>query len=135
MQNMGILARGDILVIYRTKDGDTPARFSAVATSVCVVEEYRNISSFRSELEFLNYCEPFSVFTHAELKKFWLKKYPMHVLRFSYNIAFHRRPIRGILIDEIGLDENEYWGFMPITTTQFRAIISKGGVDESLIVN
>lgn len=135
MKGMETLKRGDILLIYRTKDGERPARFSAVATSICVAEEYKNINSFSNEAEFIEYCKPFSVFRTDELKKFWQKKYPAHVIRFSYNIALNRRPIRGILIDEIGLDENEYWGFMPLTPAQFKAIIQRGEVDESLIVN
>lgn len=134
MEGTSSLSRGDLLVIYRTTDKLGPAHFRSVATSICVVEEYRPIQSFASREEFLNYCRPYSVFTEKELESFWTgKKYP-HVIRFVYNIAFKKRVTRGTMIEELGLDENAYWGFLPISHEQFISICRKALVDESLIV-
>jgi L-amino acid N-acyltransferase YncA len=135
MNGMENLKRGDILLIYRTSDGQGSANYRSVVTSICVVEEYRKINSFNSKDEFLNYCRPYSVFTEDELSDFWLrKKYP-HVLRFTYNVALKKRIIRGDLINEIGLDASAYWGFMQLHESQLLSIAEKGLVNESLIVN
>ncbi|MBB6095619.1 L-amino acid N-acyltransferase YncA [Povalibacter uvarum] len=135
MKGMDVLKAGDLLMIYRTNDGAGAAYYRSVATSICVVEEYRSIHSFRNENDFLSYCQSYSVFTDEELTSFWkYKKYP-HVIRFTYNIAMPRRVTRGELIDSVGLDANAYWGFMPITGNQLRAIADLGEVNESLIVD
>lgn len=135
MRGMEVLVRGDVLLIYRTSDNGGPARFRSVVTSVCVVEDYRNINSFSTEAEFIKYCEPYSVFSLAELKNFWAtKKYP-HVLRFSYNFALKKRITRHQLLTEFGFSESAYPGFMKISTKQLMDIVAAGGVDEGLVVN
>lgn len=127
--------RGDLLVIYRTSDIPGSARFRAVATSVCVVEEVRSIHEFSSLDEFLIYCERFSVFTKDELIRIYAqKKYP-YIIRFTYNIALPKRPTRGTLIDSVGLNEHDYWGFMELTNNQFENILGLGEVDESFVIN
>lgn len=134
MRGMENLQVGDILLIYRTSDDLGPAYYRSVATSICVVEEYRNIKSFRGEQEFLAYCQPYSVFTEEELRDFWLqKKYP-HVVRFTYNIALSKRVNRKALIEDVGLDEGLRWGFIPLTHRQLLNIAERGGVNESFIV-
>lgn len=135
MRGMDSLKSGDVLLIYRTEDGNGPARFRSVATSICVVEEYKNIASFTNKEQFLNYCRPYSVFTEEELEKFWqTQKYP-HVIRFTYNIALKKRVTRGTMIDDLGLLENSYWGFMPLSKNQLLSIAKKGQVNEGLVVD
>lgn len=135
MAGMSNLQRGDPLLIYRTSDGAGPAEYRSVATSICAVEEYRNISSFRSIEDFLEYCSPYSVFTENELREYWqTRRYP-HVLRFSYNIALNRRPTRQRLADEVGLSRSARWSLLPITSEQLQSIARLGEIDESLIVN
>ncbi len=135
MEGISSLTRGDALLIYRTSDQQGPAHFRSVATSICVVEEYRPIQSFASREEFLSYCRQYSVFTEAELASFWTKrKYP-HVIRFTYNIALKKRVTRGTMIEEIGLNADEYWGFLPLSREQFLGICRKGLIDESLIIH
>ncbi|WP_242164968.1 N-acetyltransferase [Lysobacter sp. M15] len=135
MRGMDVLQPRDVLLIYRTTDNQGPARYRSVATSLCVVEEYRSIHSFRSEDEFLIYCSPYSVFDEAELREFWRHKRYVHVVRFAYNIALKRRITRAELIDEVGLNSDVYWGFMPLTNAQVTEIANRGGVDARLIVN
>jgi len=135
MNGLEILRPGDILVIYRTSDGAGPAHYRSVATSVGVVEEYRSIHSFTSRDEFMRYCQPYSVFSDAELDQFWAhKKYP-HVFRFTYNAALKRRVTRGEMIEQFDLDPNAYWGFMRLTRDQFNSIAQAGQLDESIIIN
>jgi hypothetical protein len=134
MRGMENLQRGDVLLIYRTSDNRGPAHYRSVATSVCVLEEYRHIDSFESQNEFLQYCRPYSVFTEDELQSFWHRRRYPHVIRFTYNIALKKRVTRGVMIEELGFDAGAYWGFMPITRDQFLSVLAKGEVDESLIV-
>ncbi|TDY42231.1 hypothetical protein BX592_12240 [Paraburkholderia rhizosphaerae] len=124
-----------MLLIYRTTDGLGPAHHRSVATSVCVVEEARSIHSFASRDAFLGYCRPYSVFTEQELSRFWSNKRYPHIIRFTYNIALKKRITRGALIENFGLDANAYWGFLPLTHTQFINIIKSGGVHESLVIH
>jgi L-amino acid N-acyltransferase YncA len=134
MQGVQELRPGDVLLIYRTSDNQGPARYRSVATSICVVEEYRHISSFGSQEEFVNYCKPYSVFDERELADFWSRgRYPF-VFRFTYNIALPKRVTRGVMLDECGLDESKYFGILRLTPQQFHNIVSRGQVDESLIV-
>ena len=135
MGGMEVLMPGDNIVIYRTSDEPGRARFRAVVTSVCVVEEYRNIDSFPDEASFVAYCDPYSIFTSAELSDLWrTKRYP-HVIRFTYNIALPRRLTRGHLLDTVGLEASAYWGFMRLTSQQFEKILEDSGVNENLVVN
>lgn len=134
MQGVQELRPGDVLLIYRTSDNQGPARYRSVATSVCVVEEYRHISSFASQDEFVTYCRPYSVFDEAELVDFWARRRYPYVFRFTYNIALPRRVTRGAMIDECGLDENAYFGILRLTPEQFHNIVSRGQINESLII-
>jgi hypothetical protein len=137
MEKTQVLKRGDTLLIYRTSDKQGPAYYRSVASSLCVVEEYKNINTFAVKEDFLNYCRPYSVFSEDELTKLWeTKKYP-YIIRFTYNIALKRKINRKALIEEIGLDAgaDSYWGFMPLTVEQVMNIARKGEIDESLIVH
>ncbi|HMO52371.1 MAG TPA: N-acetyltransferase [Kiritimatiellia bacterium] len=135
MKGMENLQPGDVLLIYRTSDNEGPAHYRSVATSICVVEEYRNINSFSSRDEFIRYCAPYSVFSESELNEFWTrKKYP-HVIRFTYNLALPKRVTRGKMIEDMGFNADDYWGFMKLSAPQFQAVIKAGGLNESLIVN
>lgn len=135
MRGVENLRRGDVLVVYRTSDGQGSARFRSVATSLCVVEECRDIGSFGSREEFLAYCRPYSVFTDQELIDLWQRRSYPKIVRFTYNIAFGRRPNRGRLIDEVGLSEDAYWGFLQLTHAQLKHIATLGEVNESLVVD
>lgn len=125
----------DIILIYRTSDNQGPAYYRSVATSLCVVETVRNIHSFVTEKEFLDYCSRYSVFTESELKSFYrTKKYP-YIISFTYNLALPKRLNRAKLISDIGLNPQAYWGIMKLTNEQFNNIVKLGDVNESIIIN
>ncbi len=86
MDGMELLKRGDVIIIYRTSDVDGMAYYRSVATSICVIEEYRNLNTFCNKEEFSNYCRPYSVFTEPELETLWRTKKYKHVIRFMYNL-------------------------------------------------
>lgn len=130
---VSVLQPGDVLLIYRTGDSVAPARFRAVATSVCVVEEVRGKSSFGGFDEFYAYCKDYSVYSEKELMDYWSKR-TAYAIKMTYNLAMHKRITRGDLIDRFGLDETERWGFMRLTKQQFFNILEAGGIDASTIV-
>lgn len=133
MDGVENLKPNDILVIYRTSDGKGPAHYRSVATSICVVEETKNINQFPDEGSFLEYSYSYSIFTEQELKSFYtFKKYPK-IIKFLYNIALTKRVTRGQMMEDLGIDAS-YWGFFQLTDKQFAGIVEKGNVDESLII-
>ncbi len=127
------LERGDILVIYRTSDKKGPAWYRSVATSVCVVEECLPRDSFGSSADLIDYCRSYSVFSDNELEELYRQR-SLQVIRMTYNLAMKRRLTRQRLVEEVGLDTDEYWGFMELSDHEFRAITEVGEVDESLII-
>ncbi|EDB1503641.1 N-acetyltransferase, partial [Salmonella enterica] len=131
------MKRGDIIVIYRTGDGQGPAHYRAVASTLCVVESVKTIDDFRNEDSFVEYCLRFSVFSEEELRCFYKdKRYP-YVIRFSYNISLPKRPNRATLIDQVGLnDAREFrWSHFQLTDEQFFKIIELGRINESFIIH
>lgn len=135
MSGVESMKPNDIIIIYRTSDNQGPAYYRSVATSLCVVEKVRNIHSFVTEKEFLDYCARYSVFTESELKNFYkTKKYP-YIISFTYNLALPKRLNRAKLISEIGLNPQAYWGVMKLTNEQFNSVVKLGGVNESIIIN
>lgn len=135
MQGTDSLRRGDLLLIYRTGDGKGPAHYRAVATSICTVEDVRDIGSFISVDDLLSYCEPYSVFSEDELRDFWAnRKYPT-LIRFTYNAALTKRLTRGELIEQGVIDANAYAGFAQLTDDGFQTVLSRGGVHASLVVH
>jgi hypothetical protein len=135
MKGIEHLRRGDLLLIYRTGDGKGPAHYRAVATSICTVEEVRDISTFANVNELLKYCAPYSVFTEQELRGFWTnRKYPT-LIRFTYNAALKKRLTRADLIDHGVIDANAYAGFAQLTDEGFKTVVERGGIHASLVVH
>jgi hypothetical protein len=133
MEGVMQFQRGDVIVIYRTGDGNGAAEFRAVATSLCVVEDVHHISKYTSEADFLNYCGKFSVFSEKELKDIYRsKKYP-YIINFTYNVAFPKRPIRRSLADDAGLARNDYWGVMQLSDAQFNSIVDLSELDKKFL--
>lgn len=134
MKDVQKFHNGDILLIYRTSDGQGAARYRSVVTSICVVEEVLNINNFDTKDDFLGYCEPYSIFTVDELRSFYrTKKYPF-IIKMTYNVAFKKRVTNGQLIDEFGI-KPEYWGVFSVTNEKFKKIMRAGEVDESVIID
>lgn len=129
------LKKGDLLIIYRTKDDKaTNANYSSVATSVCVVEEYKHISDFTEE-EFIKYCKPHNAFKEEYLKECYKNKQYPKIIKMTYNISFKKRVILDTLRKIIIRDEKIYWGFVPLNDNEFKTILKAGEVNESIIIN
>lgn len=135
MKGIEQLRRSDLLVIYRTSDNAGPAHYRSVATSICTVEEVRDISSFATVETLLAYCAPYSVFTDQELRAFYSnRKYPT-LIRFTYNAALKKRLTRAELIEHNVIDANAYAGFATLTDAGFKVVVERGGINASLVVH
>lgn len=112
-----------------------PAHYRSVATSICTVEDVRDIGSFPTVDALLEYCAPYSVFTEQELRGFFAnRKYPT-LIRFTYNAALKKRLTRAELIEHGVVDSNAYAGFAAITDEGFNVVVERGGIRASLVVD
>lgn len=126
---------GDLVVIYRTAEAGKLAEYSAVATSICTVVEVFNINNFISLEDFLQYCGKGTIFTQDILIDFWnTKRYP-YIIKMLYNFPLERRIVRRDLIEQVGLDRNDYFGYLTLTDNQFKDILEIGEINESFIIN
>lgn len=133
MPDTARLQCGDLIAIYRTKDDKGSARYRSVITSVCQIEEVKTNNDFANVEDFLAYTNYYSIFDPEELKQ-WYQQKNYYVLKMTYNIALTKRVTNGYLVDELRMAPN-YWGFFQLTNEQFDAILKKGEVDESVIIN
>ena len=51
----------------------------------------------------------------------------------TYNGALKKRIVRHDLIEKIGLERNQYWGFFELTDEQFIKIAHRGDVAKLLL--
>ncbi len=133
MRGLASVRAGDLIVIYRSSDEQGRAFYRAVVTSVCTVIECRSSTSFGNFNEFYEYANQYSVFDESGLR-YWFNKPGCFVIKMLYNAAFLKRLTNGMLIERFGFNPADYWGFRQMTDEQFNAILSTGGVNESLII-
>ena len=119
------LKYGDIVIIYRTAEYGRSAEYSAVATSICVVEDIKRQDEFTS-------FEAYNMFNKADLQ-YWFDRGRCKLIKMTYNVAMKKRIVRHDLIEKIGLERNQYWGFFELTNEQFEKIADKGEVNKILI--
>ncbi len=135
MKNIEHIKKGDILVIYRTKEENKSAKYNSVLTSICTVEEYKNIKKYNTFDEFHRDISKYSVFKRQELIEFYnTKRYP-HIIKMVYNIALPKRIIRKDAIPLLDPNNKAYWGFLPIEDTTFIKLLKMGEVNENFIIN
>lgn len=127
MSDVKNLKYGDIVVLYRTGEDGKSAEYTAVATSICVVEDVKHQSEFKDFEEFYTYASRYSVFDKNDLF-YWYKKGDCKAIKMTYNVALEKRIVRHDLIESIGLDRNEYWGFFELSDREFIDIAVMGGV-------
>lgn len=134
MRGVQNIQPGDLVAIYRTKDGQS-AEYSSVATSICTVVEVVDMFSFRSLDDFLQYCGKGTIFTQRELIDFWNNKRYPYIVKMLYNAPLQKRIIRKDLIEQVGLNRDDYFGYLTLTDNQFYKILEMGEINESFIIN
>ncbi|EEL27606.1 hypothetical protein [Bacillus cereus] len=134
MKKAAWLKKGDVIVIYRTKDDLGPAEYRSVATSICVIDEVKTKYDFKNYQEYLSYCKKHSLFDEKQLNYLYGKD-NLVVLRMTYNLAMEKKLIRKTLIEQCGLERGDYWGIMRLNRNQFKKIVELGGISESFIID
>jgi hypothetical protein len=129
------MRRGDAIVIYRTTDGQGPAFYRSVATSICIVEEVKSKADFLDTDHFVSYAEPHSVFPIDQLRNQFETNNRLYITKMMYNVAFSKRVTRGRLLEEAQVSEQPRWDLRELTQDQLRAIIKMGNVDARIIVD
>ncbi|BBH48531.1 N-acetyltransferase [Pseudomonas sp. KU43P] len=129
------LKPGDIVAIYRTNDGKGKAYYRSVVSSLGVVEEVRQIKSFKNEAQFIKYTKPYSIFTIEQLKDYFTNKQKSYIIKFTYNAALKKRIIRKRLIEECLISTRTRWDFTQLTEKQLRWIAKEGEINESIIIH
>lgn len=131
MDQVENLKYGDIVVLYRTAEYGRSAEYSAVVTSICVVEDVKKQNEFSCFEDFYEYASKYSVFDKNDLH-YWYNRGGCKAIKMTYNGALKKRIVRHDLIEEIGLERNQYWGFFELTNEQFKKIALKGDVAKIL---
>lgn len=131
MEQVEKLKYGDVVVLYRTAEDGKHAEYSAVATSICVVESVKRQDEFGCFDDFYEYACKYSVFDKNDLHH-WYNRGGCKAIKMTYNAALKKRIVRHDLIEEIGLERNQYWGFFELTNNQFIKIAQKGEVAKIL---
>lgn len=135
MQDATNLIPGDIIVAYRTNDGQGPAHYRSVVTSICVVEEIKTRCNFGNFDDFFQYANSYSIFDRSDLQKMWSNKMkPLITIKMTYNIALTKRITKQILMEYLNISPS-YWGFFALSEEQFQGILSRGKIYENIIID
>ena len=132
--------KGDIILFYRTAEEGKPAKYSALITTIGIVQEV--IDNFTNEIDFIFKAGKRSVFNNEELKKWWnhnpqITPFLINFLHvYSLTTEQRSKLIRKRLL-ELGIltgEDNELRGLKEITIENFKTIIKKGGINESYFI-
>ena len=128
-----ILKHGDLIILYRTAEYGRSAEYSAVATSICVVDNVKGQSEFNSFDEFYDYASRYSVFNREDLR-YWYNRGGCKAVKMTYNIAMKKRIVRHDLIEKVGLSRHDYWGFLQVTDQQFAKIVQLSEINSNILI-
>ncbi|HFI0300983.1 TPA: hypothetical protein ACGOV0_000501, partial [Streptococcus suis] len=92
------------------------------------------IEDFNNYDDFETYCGKGTIFTKAELSKFWNQRYPKFIIKMIYNVSLNKRIIRRDLRDVVGINA-ERWTCVQLSQDQFCHILEMGEINESFIIN
>lgn len=132
--------KGDIILFYRTAEKGKSAKYSALITTIGIVQEV--IDNFTNEIDFILKAGKRSVFNNEELKKWWnhnpqIRPFLIHFLHvYSLTTQQRSKLIRKRLL-ELGIltgEDNELRGLKEITIQNFKTIVKEGGINESYFI-
>ena len=119
---------GDIILFYRMGDS-APKRYTSVLTTVGVVDCI--VRNFRTEDEFLLYCNNRTVFTKEALQDFWRgHRYNLSVVKFVFVKSFSKKVNLEFLWNNgIIAAPNGPRPFTKITNEQFETIMKESNTE------
>ena len=127
------MARGDIVIFYRTASGGA-AHYTSVATTLGIVESV--VKDITSEEEFIAMCRKRSVFSDQKLKEYWNwnpRNRPF-VVNFLFTHSLPKRPNLAAL-KENNIIQEAPRGFDEISDDAFWRLIEISRANESLIID
>lgn len=119
---------GDIILFYRMGDS-SPKKYSSVLTTVGVVDCI--VRNFRTEDEFLSYCNNRTVFPKESLQDFWRgHRYNLSVVKFVFVKSFSKKVNLEFLWNNgIIAAPNGPRPFTKITNEQFEMIMKESNTE------
>lgn len=133
------IAKGDIIIFYRTAAKDRSAYYSSVITTIAIAEG--KIEDIKDVNDFILKCRKRSIFSDSELCDFWNWNPRMRpfIIYFLYTHSFPtgKRINRQKLL-ELGIltgEKDELRGLKQLSQRQFLTILKETGTNESLIVH
>lgn len=131
------LKTGDVVVFYRTAQQGQPAYYSAVATTVGIVQQV--ITEIANEANFIELCRKRSVFSDAELATYWNYKSSnsLFIVNFLYTYSFTlgNRLNRKALLELGIIPEKAFRGFLQLSDTAFETLMEESHANQRLIVD
>ncbi|WP_415719074.1 hypothetical protein [Maridesulfovibrio sp.] len=134
MNGMEHIKKGDSLLIYRAVGKAGRPWFESVISSLCVALENRGVGEFSSLADFKSYVAPYSVFSEGELENIYNTRKRGRVIAMSYNIALPKRLNMKTLVEKVGLNREDYWGFRPISSDEFEIIFQLSRMPSCAII-
>lgn len=134
MKEAKLLVPGDKVVIYRTNDNKGPAAYRSACTSVCTICQIKSYNDFKDEDAYVKYTNKYSVFSEADLRRWYRMKPNFIVIKMLYNIAFSKKVINKDMKEKAGIYAN-YWGFFKLTDQQFNKLLELGEINERYMID
>ena len=131
--NVKILKPGDLILIYRTSDGQGSAKYRSVLTSLCTVEEVKSKHDFNDFNDFYAYSNQYSIFDRNDLMRCYNRNH-CYSIKMTYNATLNKKVINADIRDIMGYTPS-YWGFFGVSDDAFNKIIEKGELNESFIID
>lgn len=125
--------KGDIVVVYRTGEEEKFDEFSAVATSICVVDEIKLQDEFKTFDKFYDYASLYNALDKDDLNEDY-NNGNLVAIKMTYNVALEKRITRHNLIEKAGLNRFADWGCFEISDSEFEEILKLGNVNENFFV-
>jgi len=122
------LKPGDVIIIYRMGEPNTPKRYTSTITTICIIESvYDDITTFQ---EFYEICNRRTFFSREVLKSSWWEK--KHYKPFVVNLlSAHSFPTPKPTLNDLNtLGINIGPGFIKLTKEQLVTLINFGFKDK-----
>lgn len=121
---------GDLIIFYRTG-----GNYQGVVSTIGIVESVNN--NIPSEEKFIGLCRKRSVFSDAELKKYWnwTPNNRPFIVNFLYVDSFPTPKVNLNRLRELNIINSAPRGFEPIENSKFVELMREARANESYIVD